>query len=103
MKRTGSIGSRVPPAVTSTRRPSQGRSAGGQRRLDRGEQALGLGQAAHAVLAARGERALLRLDHGDAALAQRRQVRLGRGVAYMRSFIAGATSARRRCRPGRRW
>ena len=32
MKRTGSIGSRVPPAVTRTRSPSQGRRAAGQQR-----------------------------------------------------------------------
>ena len=43
MKRTGSIGSRVPPAVTRTRRPSQGRLPGRQRRLDPGQQLGGVG------------------------------------------------------------
>ena len=80
MKRTGSIGSRVPPAVTSTRSPSQGRSPAGSAASIRRQQPLGLGQAAAAVLAARGELALLGLDHLDPALAQRRQVRLGRRV-----------------------
>ena len=73
--------------------PVPGAAAGRQRRLDLGEQALGLGQAAHPVLAARGERACVGLDHDHAALAQRRQVRLTVAAsAYIRSFIAGATS-----------
>ena len=110
MKRTESIGSRVPPAVTRTRRPFQGpgsaagerrfgqrrrtaaagerrpRSApsrpvaAGQCRLDPRQQLLRVGQPAAAALAARGEEALARLDHLDPALAQGRQVGLGGGV-----------------------
>ena len=63
-------GDQHPQAVPA---PARGR----QHRLDLGEQPLRLGQAADAVLAARGERAGLGLDHQDPALAQRRQVRLG--------------------------
>ena len=53
-----------------------------------------LGQPADAVLAAGGERALVGLDHLDAALAQRRQVRLGRRVAR----TCGRSSPGRRAR-----
>jgi hypothetical protein len=56
MKRTGSIG------------------------LDPGQQVGRVGQPAPAELAPRGEPALPRLDHLDAALAQGRQVGLGRRV-----------------------
>ena len=41
MKRTESIGSRVPPAVTRTRSPSHGPARRRQQRLDLGQQALG--------------------------------------------------------------
>ena len=103
MKRTGSIGSRVPPAETSTRRPSHGPIGPGSCLLDRVEQRARLGQPADPVLAAGGECALLRLDHRDAALAKRRQVGLGRGVAvhpvvHRRSDQPGGLR-----RPGRRW
>ena len=60
--------------------PVPGAVAGGQRRFDPRQQQLGVGQAAAAELAARGELALLGLDHLDAALAQGREVRLGRRV-----------------------
>ncbi len=96
MKRTGSIGSRVPPAVTRTRSPSQGRSPAGSDGLDPGQQQLGVGQAAAAELAARGELALLGLDHLDAALAQRRQVGLGRRVGVHAVVHRRCHQARRR-------
>ena len=92
MKRTGSIGSRVPPAETSTRSPSQGPLAGGQHSLDRGQQAPGSGR--RPLRARRGRPALPPPGSitRDPALAQRREVGLGRRVGYIRSFIAGATS-----------
>ena len=74
-----------------------GPAGAGQQRLDLGQQPLGLGQPAGAVLAARGERAPRR------ARSRARRARAAspgspawRRRAYMRSFIAGATSARRR-------
>ena len=70
MKRTGSIGSRVPPAVTRTRRPSQGRSPAGQRRLDPGQQRAGSGSRPLPNSPREASCALLGLDHVDAALAQ---------------------------------
>ena len=67
-----------------------------QRRLDPGQQALGVGQAAAAELAARGELALVGLDHLDPALAQRRQVRLGRRVGVHAVVHRRRDQARRR-------
>ena len=67
-----------------------------QRRLDPGQQALGVGQAAAAVLAARGELALVGLDHLDPALAQGRQVRLGRRVGVHAVVHRRRHQARRR-------
>ena len=80
MKRTESIGSRVPPALTSTRIPSHGPLGAPTQRLDLGEEPLRRGQPANAVFAAGGELPLLRVDHADAALAEGRQVRLRRRV-----------------------
>ena len=97
MKRTGSIGSRVPPAVTSTRSPSQAPIGGRQHRLDLGQQTGRVGQATESVFASRGEGPLLGLDHPHAASrAASRRFAWVAASAYMRSFIAGATSARRR-------
>ena len=92
MKRTGSIGSRVPPAVTRTRSPSQGRSPAGSTASTRASSARGVGQAAAAELAARGERALARA-RSRSTPRSRRVARLAwvAASAYMRSFIAGAT------------
>ena len=81
MKRTGSIGSRVPPAETSTRSPSQGPLGPGAAASSASSSARGSGSLPSPCSPAGGERTLLRLDHGDPALTQRRQVRLGRGVA----------------------
>ena len=104
MKRTGSIGSRVPPAVTRTRSPSQGRSPAGSERLDLAPAgASGVGQPPTPVLAARGERALLGLDHRDAALAQRRQVRLGGGVRVHPVVHRRRDQRAAPCRRGTRW
>ena len=93
MKRTGSIGSRVPPAVTSTRSPSQGRSPRRQRRLDPGQQRA-RGRAGGRGRARRARRACPRR-----ARSPRPRARAGSPGwpgsprrAYMRSFIAGATS-----------
>ncbi len=77
MTRTASIGSRVPPAVTTTATPS--RSRGSEAALDLGHDALGAGQAPLADVAS-GQTAGLGLHHHDAASAQRRQVLLDRRV-----------------------
>ena len=70
MKRTGSMASRVPPAVTSTRHAREVvRPAGGQHPLDRGDDVGGLGQAAGADVAA-----------GEAALGGRHDVHAPRGA-----------------------
>ncbi len=85
MKRTLSIGSRVPPAVTSTRSPpprasrgrrrsrSRGRCSGEQRLADL-QQPRGVGQAPHPLLALGGEAAAVGLDHVHAPRAQRVEV-----------------------------
>ncbi len=84
-KRTGSIGSRVPPADTTTVRPARSSEVGssadaaGQDVLADGEDLVGLGQAALAGVGA-GEAADRRLEDQGAALAQRGDVRLGGGV-----------------------
>ena len=93
MKRTGSIGSRVPPAVTSTRRPSQGRRPRAAAASTAASSARGSGSRPRPVLAARGERALLGLDHRRCRARGASPGSPGwRRRAYIRSFIAGATS-----------
>ena len=111
-KRTGSSGSRVPPAVTSTRAAGQRPAAGSQQRLDRGGD--GLGRLASRPIAdlALGELALLRADEHRAARAQRaRRWPASRGApTCARSSPARppagpprrARSASARCRPGPR-
>ena len=123
-KRTGSSGSRVPPALTTTRRPARSwaraRRAGGQH--DRGEGGdLGrLGQPALAGVGA-GEPADGRRQHDGAAAAQRGDVVLGgrvlphlgvhgrrehhraaRGEQRGGEQVVGPARARRG-RAGRRW
>ena len=73
-----------------------GALAGRQPRLDPRQQPLGVGQAAAAELAARGELALLGLDHLDPALAQGRQVGLGGGVGVHAVVHRRRDQARRR-------
>ena len=68
MNRTGSIGSRVPPAVTSTRRPA--RSGAVEHALDGGDDRRRLGQPTGADVAA-GEAARLGRDDVHAPPAQR--------------------------------
>ncbi len=95
MKRTESIGSRVPPAVTRTLQAVPRAGGSGQGRLDPSEERLGLGQAAGAVLTARGEGALVGLDHLHPALAQEVEVSLRRGVAVHAVVHRGRHEARR--------
>ncbi len=83
-KRTLSIGSRVPPAVTSTLHAAREARRGGARRRPRSAAAsdpLGLGQAPDpAPRPCEASRPRSGLDDGDAALAQQSQVRLRRRV-----------------------
>ena len=91
-KRTGSIGSRVPPAVTRTRSPSQGRVARRQHRFDPRQQPGRVGQAA-ACRARRARRARPPRARSRSTPRSRSVARLAwvAASAYMRSFIAGAT------------
>ena len=94
MKRTGSIGSRVPPAVTSTRRPGEV-AAAPSTRLDGGDDRLGLGQAAGADVAA-GEAPLL----GRARRARPGATRVARlsctaGCSHISVCMAGRHDHRR--------
>ena len=93
-KRTASIGSRVPPAVTSTRRPSRSFGAAASAGLDRGEDLRRLGQPADAPLPGRAERAGAGLEHDRAARAQRREVGLGGGVLVHRVVHRGREDER---------
>ena len=80
MKRTGSIGSRVPPAVTTTRSPVRSCSCSAVRSPSMAATiVLGLGQAAGADVAA-GQAAGLGLDDVHATGAQQAQVVLHRRV-----------------------
>ena len=92
MKRTGSIGSRVPPAVTRTRRPSQGRSPAGQPPpRPRRAGAAGSGRRPRPC----SPREARRPSSGSITSTprSRRVARLAwvAASAYMRSFIAGAS------------
>ena len=110
MKRTGSIGSRVPPAVTTTCRPARsasrpgptrgGRAAGSgcadrpvaDGRDDRVDDRVELGQPPDARLARR-QRPRLGLDDRVAeVVAQPRDVRARRRVRHISPSIAGATT-----------
>ncbi len=97
-KRTASIGSRVPPAVTSTRTPAScaigDAPAAGDERLDRGEQLGGLGQAAGAGLA-RARRAGPAPGSSTVAPRARSVSTFARvaGCSHMWLFIAGATTS----------
>ena len=73
-----------------------GALAGGQLSFDPRQQLGWVGKAALAVLAARGEGALLGLDHVDAALAQGRQVGLGRRIGVHAVVHRRRDQARRR-------
>ena len=82
MKRTGSIGSRVPPAVTSTLHAGQvvgHRVAAGQQQLRQRGDLLGLGQSARAAVRA-GQPARRRLEHDGPAAPQGGDVVDGGGV-----------------------
>ncbi len=76
-KRTASIGSRVPPAETSTRLPASGPLIAGEQLLGGTDDLLGLGHPPHAELAL-GRLALVGADEHDAARAQRLRVRARR-------------------------
>ena len=96
-KRTASIGSRVPPAVTSTSQPVELAARRVSARLDGGEQLGRLGQAADPELAQRAERA------GARARARSPRARAGvarlawvAGCSYIALFMAGATISGRR-------
>ena len=73
-----------------------GTLANGQLGFDAGEQLRRVGQPALAMLAPRGEGALVGLDHGDAALAQGREVCLGRRVGVHAVVHRRRDEARRR-------
>ena len=104
-KRTASIGSRVPPAVTRTRTPqpvAARRRAAAASRDGGAAVSAGLGQPADALLAGRGRAAAAGLDDG-APRGRAGAARLAwvAGCSYMRSFIAGASdqAGRRRRAP----
>jgi hypothetical protein len=91
-KRTWSIGSRVPPAVTSTRIPSQGRLPAGRAASIRSSRRAGSGSRPRPC----SPREASGPSSGSITSAPRprRVSRLAcvAAFAYMRSFIAGATS-----------
>ncbi len=91
MKRTGSIGSRVPPAVTSTRRPSQGRSPAGNEASIRSSSRAGSGRRPRPNSPR--EASLPSSGSITSTPRSRRVARLAwvAASAYMRSFIAGAS------------
>ena len=78
MNRTGSIGSRVPPAVTSTRTPARSPPSASTSAAAATIRS-GIGEATLADVAA-GEAARLGVDHVHAAPAQRGEVLLHRRV-----------------------
>ena len=90
-KRTGSRFSRVPPAETTTLRPTRSRSTTRGRHVDAdGVDLLGLGQPALAGVGA-GQAPDRGLEDQRAALPQGRDVGLGRGVPHISVCIAGAS------------
>ena len=94
MKRTGSIGSRVPPAVTSTRTPGEvGGGGRAEERLGGGlDDGGGLGQAAGADVAA-GQAPDLGLDDVHAAArAARARLSCTAGCSHISVCMAGHTS-----------
>ena len=94
MKRTGSIGSRVPPAVTSTWRPARSRRARAAAST-RGDDVAGLGQAAGADVAA-GQAALLGRDDVHAAAgAAAARLSCTAGCSHISVCIAGRDHDRR--------
>ena len=95
MKRTASIGSRVPPAVTSTRRPVE--VAARRRRPPRPRRAAPVARAAaRAALPERAERADAGLEHGRRRARAACDVVLGRRVLPHRVVHRGATTSGRR-------
>ncbi len=112
--RTLSIGSRVPPAVTSTLSPRQRARRRARRRrsrrrwrarrqlapasasdrLARAKQRGGLGQTTHAVLAGRRQAACARLHDRHAALARTWRLACTAACSYMWLFIAGRDDLR---------
>ncbi len=92
MKRTGSIGSRVPPAVTRTRNPSQGFSPAGSAASTRASSCPGSGRRPRPYSP---REASLPSSGSITSIPRPRRVsRLAwvAASAYMRPFIAGATS-----------
>ena len=94
-KRTASIGSRVPPAVTSTFAPVE-RPADAQRALDRGQQLGRLRQPADPELARRAERTRARLEHVTPRARSVSRFACVAGCSYIALFMAGATISGRR-------
>ena len=92
MKRTGSIGSRVPPAVTRTRSPSQGRLPAGSAASTRASSCSGSGRRPRPYSP---REASLPSSGSITSTPRSRSVARFAWVAasaYMRSFIAGARS-----------
>ena len=90
MKRTGSMGSRVPPAVIST--SQAGQVVGAEGGLDGGHDVLRVGQATGADVAA-GQPALVRRDDDDApAGAGPRRLSCTAGCSHISVCIAGQTT-----------
>src|SRR6202043_1406303 len=80
MNRTGSIGSRVPPAVITKRRPwIEGSGPGAKELPHRSHDCFRLGHAASAFVATR-QTSVDRADDASTACDQRRDVTLGRRV-----------------------
>ena len=95
MKRTGSIGSRVPPAVTSTRRPSQLPPAAGSIASISASRRSGSGRRPAPCSPREASAPVSGSITRIAALAQRRQVRLGRGVGVHAVVHRRSDGARR--------
>ena len=95
MKRTLSIGSRVPPAVTSTRTEPQLDGASSDSQAV--EQLPGLGEPADPLLAVGGQLALARSDHGHAPCRQQLEVGLRRRVQVHAVVHRGRNRDRAAC------
>ena len=103
MKRTGSIGSRVPPAVTSTRRPSQGRSPAGRAASTLASSSSGSGRRPRPNSPREASLPSSGSITSTPALAQGLEVGLGGGVGVHAVVHRRGDAAAARCRRGRRW
>src|SRR5579863_10239557 len=98
MKRTGSIGSRVPPAVITKRRPDAAGSGPSDKELPHhGDDRIRLGHPARALVTAR-ESSMHRADDAAAASGERRRMALRRRVLPHRRLHGRRDEQRRATR-----